>query len=269
VKRWSTGVANVRRVIDEADEPRRRGWVGDTVSNAVTRVGDGVGGRVESASRSVVDDLEPYLTEQTVPAVIEGVLPMVRAEVVPAVLDDVVDDPKVRDLIREQSQGLATHLPPGRVRSHAGAATRLVALGIDLGLVSLVAVQGLTAVVAVLSTVVSPVPAWLVGSAAFVSAGLAPIYFTVSWWLAGRTFGGNLAGFVVCAQDGEQLRFRPAAFRALVGVVAVPVWVVGMSRSSVDNCRRGWLDLLTRTRTPSRVHEQVRAENLATAVRAS
>ena len=77
--------------------------------------------------------------------------------------------------------------------------------------------------------------------------------------------GGNLAGFVVCAQDGEQLRFGQAAFRALVGVVAVPVWVVGMSRSSVDIYRRGWLDLLTRTRTPYRVHEQVRAENLGTA----
>lgn len=350
---------------DEADEPRRRSWVGDTLGNAVTRVGDRVGGRVESASRSVVDNLEPYLTEhtvprvidalvpqlvervvpevidgvtpalvddllpeildqlrpylaeqlvpalladlrpylieQTVPAVIEGVLPMIRTEVVPAVLDDIVDDPKVRDLIREQSQGLVidgvervrstlargddvvegwlrwlrrartpvvenpADLPPGRVRSHAGAVTRLVSLGFDLGLVSLVAVQGLTAVIAVLSTVVNPVPAWLVGSAAFVSAGLAPIYFTVSWWLAGRTFGGNLTGFVVCAQDGEPLRFPQAALRAVIGVVAVPVWVVGMFRSSVDVYRRGWLELLTRTRTPYRVHAQVRAESLATA----
>lgn len=131
MKHWSAGVDNVRRVIDEADEPRRRSWVGDTVINAVTRVGDRVGGRV--------------------------------------------------------------------------------------------------------------------GSAAFVSAGLAPIYFTVSWWLAGRTFGGNLAGFVVCAQDGEQLRFR----------------------NSVDVYRRGWPDLLTRTRTPYRVHVQVRPETLATAVPAS
>lgn len=335
----------------------------DTVTNAFTRVGDRVGGRVEDASRSVVDDLEPYLAEQTVPrlvdalmphlvervipeviegitpalvddllpdildrlrpylaeqlvpalladlrphlieqtvpTVIEGVLPMIRTDVVPAVLDDIVDDPRVRDLIREQSQGLVidgvervrstlahgddvvdrwlrklrrsreapvetpADLPPGRTRSHAGLVTRSVALGLDLSLVALVAVQGLTALIAVLSTVVDPVPAWLVGSAAFVSTGLAPIYFTLSWWLAGRTLGGNLAGFVVCADDGTPLRPGQAAIRALVGVVAIPIWALGMLRSSVDVYRRGWLDLITRTRTPYRVHEQVRQTGLA------
>lgn len=347
---------------DDGDASRRRGWVADAVTGAVTRVGDRVGVRVESASRSVVDDLEPYLTEQTVPrvvdalvphlvdrivpqvidgitpalvddllpeildqlrpylaeqlvpalladmrphliettvpTVIDGVLPMIRSDVVPAVLDDIVDDPRVRDLVREQSQGLVidavervrytlargddvvdgwlrrlrrarsapvenpADLPPGRIRSHAGAVTRSVALALDLGLVTLVAVQGLTALIAVLSTVVDPVPAWLVGSAAFVSAGLAPIYFALSWWLAGRTFGGNLAGFVVCSTDGRSLRFGRASLRALLGVAVVPVWVLGMLRSSVDVYRRGWLDLLLQTRTPYRVHEQVRLENL-------
>ena len=361
--RWRDALATVRGV-GRADEPGRRRWAADTVNDAVTRVGDRVGGRVESVSRSVVDDLEPYLTEhtvprvldalvphlvdhvvpqvvdgvtpalvdellpeildrlrpylaeqlvpvllddlepylveQTVPAVIDGVLPMIRTEVVPALLDDIVDDPRVRDLIREQSQGMVidavervrstlargddvvegwlrwarrartpvvedpVDLPPGRVRSHAGVVTRMVALGIDLGLVSLVAVQGLAAVVAILSTVVDPVPTWVFASAAFVSAGLAPVYFTVAWWLAGRTIGGNLAGFAVCARDGQPLRFGHALVRAVLGVTAVPVWVVGMLHSSGNVYRRGWLDLLTRTRTPYRVHEQVRQETLGT-----
>lgn len=332
------------------------------MADAVTRVGDRVGIRVESASRSVVDDLEPYLTEQTVPrvvdalvphlveqvvpevidgitpelvdellpeildrlrpylaeqlvpalladlrphlvehtvpAVVSGVLPMIRSDVVPAVLDDIVDDPRVRDLIREQSQGLLidavervrstlaqgddvvdgwlrwirrspaapvedpADLPPGRVRSHAGAVTRGVALALDIGLVSLIAVQGLTALIAVLSTVVDPVPTWLVGSAAFVSLGLTPIYFTLSWWLAGRTFGGNLAGFVVCADDGSPLGPARAALRALIAIPAIPLWALGMLRSGVDVHRRGWLELITRTRTPYRIHEQVRQASL-------
>lgn len=346
----------------EGGDPARRSWVADTVSSAVNRVGDRVGVRVESASRSVVDDLEPYLTEQTVPrvvdalvphlverivpqvidgvtpalvddllpeildqlrpylaeqlvpalladmrphliettvpAVIEGVLPMIRTEVVPTVLDDIVDDPRVRDLIREQSQGLVidgvervrstlargddvvdgwlrwihrtraapvedpASLPPDRIRSHAGAVTRAVALALDMGLVTLVAVQGLTALIALLSTVVDPVPAWLVGSATIVSLALAPVYLTLSWWLAGRTFGGNLAGFVVCAEDGSQLTFPRAALRAVIGVGAVPLWAVGMLRSGSDAQRRGWLEILTRTRTPYRVHEQVRQASL-------
>ena len=33
-------------------------------------------------------------------------MPKIRTEVVPLILDDIVDDPRVRDLIREQSQGL-------------------------------------------------------------------------------------------------------------------------------------------------------------------
>lgn len=48
--------------------------------------------------------------------------------------------------------------------------------------------------------------------------------------------------------------------RAVLGVTALPVWAVGMLHSSVDVYRRAWLDLLTRTRTPCRVHEQVRQE---------
>jgi len=80
----------------------------------------------------LLDDLEPYLVEQTVPAVIDGVLPMIRTEVVPALLDDIVDDPRVRDLIREQSQGMVIDAVE-RVRSTLARGDDVVeAVGLEL-----------------------------------------------------------------------------------------------------------------------------------------
>jgi uncharacterized RDD family membrane protein YckC len=70
----------------------------------------------------IVDALVPRLTSVVVPQILEQIMPMIetdiaprlvdslmpkiRNEVVPVILEDIVDDPSVRDLIREQSQGL-------------------------------------------------------------------------------------------------------------------------------------------------------------------
>ena len=130
---------------------------------------------------AIVDELTPHIIEQTAPRVIDGVMPYIRAEIIPEVMDDFVEDPRVRDLIREQSSRVALgrargvapwprqgrrhrraraahhHLPragdrrlpvrtsmlPGRDRSHAGIVTRSAALAIDFTLVSSIAAQAL------------------------------------------------------------------------------------------------------------------------------
>lgn len=249
---------------------------------------------------ALVDGLTPYLVETTVPQIVDGLMPKIRAEIVPVLLDDIVDDPRVRDLIREQSQGLVLDavesfrqllargddlvervvrrarfarpalvvedgpLPVGRRRSHAGALSRLVALGIDVGLVAFVATQGLAAVLGVIGSVVDEVPTWLVAGSAAVAALLMPAYLALGWWVWGRTLGGAVAGFAVVRADGRRLGPLRALARAIAGLTLVPVWTLGMLRSTVDPARRGWLDLLLRTRTPYRVHEAGQATETTT-----
>ncbi len=54
----------------------------------------------------LVDALLPKIRDEIAPELVDALLPKIRAEVVPLILEDIVDDPRVRDLIREQSQGL-------------------------------------------------------------------------------------------------------------------------------------------------------------------
>jgi uncharacterized RDD family membrane protein YckC len=235
---------------------------------------------------AVVDAVTPHLIGVTAPRVVEGLMPKIRAEVVPQVLDDFVADPRVRELIRQQSLGLVVDgfesfrralaagddrvervvrrvrrarpvddvspadVPPGRTRSHAGVVTRGVAYGVDAGLVTFVASQGLSALLASLDAVFGSVPTAVavVATAAAVAAG--PVYFGLAWWLFGRTVGGAVTGFRVCRTAGGRVGPVRAAVRATAGVLLVAVWAVGMLHSTVDSARRGWLDLVTGTRAP-------------------
>ncbi len=54
----------------------------------------------------LVDALMPKIQDEIAPQLVDGLMPKIRKEVVPTIMDDIVDDPAVRDLIREQSQGL-------------------------------------------------------------------------------------------------------------------------------------------------------------------
>ena len=55
---------------------------------------------------AVVDGVTPYIIDKAGPQIVAGLMPYIQAEVVPEILDEFVDDPRVRDLIREQSLGL-------------------------------------------------------------------------------------------------------------------------------------------------------------------
>ncbi len=59
----------------------------------------------EKAIPQVVDDMTPYMTEQFMPKMIDAMMPHIRAQVVPAVIDDLTTDPRVRNMIAEQSHG--------------------------------------------------------------------------------------------------------------------------------------------------------------------
>lgn len=60
----------------------------------------------EQVAPQLVDSLLPRIEQEVAPRLVDSLLPKIRREVVPTILEDIVDDPRVRDLIREQSQGL-------------------------------------------------------------------------------------------------------------------------------------------------------------------
>jgi uncharacterized RDD family membrane protein YckC len=60
----------------------------------------------DEVAPQLVDALMPRIEAEVAPRLVDALLPKIRAEVVPTILEDIVDDPRVRDLIREQSAGL-------------------------------------------------------------------------------------------------------------------------------------------------------------------
>lgn len=240
---------------------------------------------------AVVDGVTPHIVEQTGPRIVEGLMPYIRREVVPEILDDFVDDPRVRDLIREQSLGLlwdavevlrsglakaddlvervvrkvlfrppisdgipADQLPAKRERSHAGLVSRSAGAGIDLLLISLVAAQGLATTLSLVGAVIDPIPRWLVAGLSFVFALLGPLYLTVAWRSTGRTIGGAVAGYAVVGVGDRQLGVVRALVRASVSFFLMPVWAVGMIGTAFHPLRRSWGDRLLGSRTPYLVH---------------
>ena len=242
---------------------------------------------------AIVDELTPHIVEETAPRVIAGVMPYVRAEVIPDVMDDFVKDPQVRDLIREQSLGLLWDglevlrrglskaddvadkilrsvafrgpakegyppgdLLPGRDRSHAGIVARALGMAIDIGLIALVAAQGLATAVSLVGAVLNPIPTWLAGIMTFVFAMLGPLYLALAWRTTGRSLGGAIAGFADLRVDGRRIGIVRGLVRGFISVFFVVPWAIGLIGCAFHPLRRSWVDRLMGTRTPYMVHRE-------------
>jgi len=248
---------------------------------------------------AVVDGLTPYIIDKAGPQIVAGLLPYIQAEVVPEILDEFVDDPRVRDLIREQSLGLlwdavealrsglaraddlvervvrrlffrspvpdgvpSDNIPPKRHRSHAGIISRSAGAGLDLLIISLVAAQGLATALSLIGSVVDPIPKWLIAILSFLFACLGPLYLVVAWRAIGRTIGGAVAGYAVIAPDGEQLGVFRALVRACLSFFLMPVWAFGMLGTVFNPLRRSWGDQLLGSQTPYLVHTENRTSRM-------
>jgi len=138
------------------------------------------------------------------------------------------------------SPGASTH-------AYAGLASRLVALTVD---VALLTIAGLC--VSVLpglawTEVIGDPPGWFTATCAIVASALPWAYFTVAWWLGGQTAGGLLVGTRVARTTGQRPRLVQAALRAFVGLLLVPLWLVGLAWVLWDPRRRAWHDVVFRT----------------------
>jgi hypothetical protein len=79
----------------------------DAVMGLRTSVDDGIAWTLARVVPKIVDDMMPYLVDQVMPRIIEGAMPKIRTRVLPVVIDDLSHDPRIRDLVFEQSRGAA------------------------------------------------------------------------------------------------------------------------------------------------------------------
>ncbi len=233
----------------------------------------------------IVDALMPKITEQVAPQLVDSLMPKIHADVVPAVLDDIVDDPRVRTLIREQSQGLFLDalerfgrgvaradsfaenigrrlfgqrprpvpvgsdppLPPGRQQIYAGAVSRGLAFLVDMILTTSVVAVGLNTVLGLTAGLSQD---GYKASGTFVSFLvflITPAYFTLLWWIAGRTLGDALMGFRLCRRNGGRIGFFRAMVRCWLLLLLIPVWMIGTLPTAFTAHRRSWLDKVSGT----------------------
>ena len=98
----------LNRVVSEA---KKRGEAtvaagrADASAFVQASVTDGIAWAQAQAVPQIVDGMLPHLMDDVVPRLIDGVMPEIRARVLPAVIDDLTHDPRLRDLLMEQSKG--------------------------------------------------------------------------------------------------------------------------------------------------------------------
>lgn len=240
---------------------------------------------IDEVAPAVIQGVLPQIIDEVAPAVIEGVMPMIQTEVVPAIMDDIVDDPRVRQLIREQSAGLVLdalervrralaraddavenvvrwatgrgprpapavgelQAPVGRSYPYAGFVSRGVALTLDLSVVGFLVGTGIAMITRIVQSWVDPVPSWVNVSLALVGLCVAPTYLALCWVWFGQSIGDGIFGVRLNRVEGGHMRLVPAFIKAFVGVLMLPLWVLGMITSPFSSKRQGVLDMLTRT----------------------
>ncbi len=137
--------------------------------------------------------------------------------------------------------------PPQR-NAYAGLVSRVVALLIDVALLTLTALAISTLPeLAWQEVLVRAVPGWFSAGVTAAAALVPWAYFAACWWLNGQTIGDLLIGVVVLRSDGQELSFPHAAARSLAGLLLAPLWLLGLFAVLWDERRRAWHDRIFRT----------------------
>jgi len=78
----------------------------DAVAFLRSTVDDGVSWAQVQVVPKIVDGLVPHLVAEVVPRIIDGAMPEIRGRVLPVVIDDLTTDPRVREMVTEQTRGV-------------------------------------------------------------------------------------------------------------------------------------------------------------------
>jgi hypothetical protein len=246
----------------------------------------------DTVAPQVVEAMMPTIRDELAPQVVDALMPKIREEVVPAILDDIVDDPKVRTLIREQSQGMFLDalerlrrtlaradeivenivralvgkkarplaappepMPlPSRRYVNAGVVSRGLAFALDAFGVAFIVNATISSLVGLLESLFGPLPTWLVATLLAIGFSVFPLYLALSWTLLGKTVADTLMGQRLCDAAGARLGLVRALVRAWLQVLLLPVWVAGMITSPFAAARRGALDIVTGAQVRYFVH---------------
>jgi uncharacterized RDD family membrane protein YckC len=134
-----------------------------------------------------------------------------------------------------------------RHEDYAGIVSRLVAVAIDVAVLTVAAAAAAGLVLGGAEVVLGDTPGWLVAATSFVLALLPTLYFTLGWWILGQTAGGLAMGIAVRRAGGRPLHFLRALVRAVLGLAFVVIWLIGMALVLVDQRRRALIDVVTGT----------------------
>lgn len=148
------------------------------------------------------------------------------------------------------SPGRVARRDPGRRGEPAGFVTRGVAYAIDamvivllLSLVSF-ALESISALLSSNNPTVE-VPTGI-GTTFVTVTATGIIYFTLGWWLFGRTVGKLVLGVRVVDSRGQRPGFIQSAVRAF-GYLLSSIFLLGFIWIGLTPRRRGWHDHLART----------------------
>jgi uncharacterized RDD family membrane protein YckC len=130
---------------------------------------------------------------------------------------------------------------------YAGVVSRLLAVAIDVTVVTVAAAAGTALVVGASEVMLGDTPGWVVALTG-ACLGLVPtLYFALSWWITGQTAGGLAMGIAVRRAQGEPLGFPRSLIRAVLSLAFAPIWLLGIALALVDERRRGLLDVVAGT----------------------
>jgi uncharacterized RDD family membrane protein YckC len=132
--------------------------------------------------------------------------------------------------------------PGAEPSEYAGLASRLAALTVDVLILTVANVLGVVLALAGWKIILGSLPTALTALVVAASAVTPAIYFTVAWWVSGRSLGQVLLGIRVTDGKGRPLRLPRALARAVVGLTLAPIWLAGMVGVLGDARRRAWHD---------------------------
>lgn len=176
----------------------------------------------------------------------------------------------VDDLAKQRSLWRALPAPPappGRDFTYAGAASRLLGLGIDLLVVGYLA----TVLFSTLGGLIDSLfdgnpPSWLTYTLVAMAAGAIPTYLALCYWILGRSLGMGIVGVRVCTPDGRRPGLIRSIVRAWALVFGMAFWLITGFTSLIDSKRRSLLDLLTHTEVRYSVPETQQSRHVRDAV---
>src|SRR5581483_8699574 len=157
---------------------------------------------------------------------------------------------RIDTAVERVARGILRHPARESRPIYAGAFSRLLALGIDAGIVygSLLLISAAIAAVVSALSKGDAEGGTLVLALGFVAWSLiAIIYLAVFWSGAGRTPGMSFVAIRMLSEDGEPVRAGQALHRALwLPISALPL-LLGFAGVLYDHERRGWPDKRART----------------------